>query len=47
MKTSAAELRDLENRYENGIALIYKGYVFIFSEENVLITMYKNERVIV
>ena len=47
MKTSAVELRDIENRYENGIALIYKGYVFIFSEENVLITMYKNERVIV
>ena len=28
-------------------ALLYKGYIFIFSEENVLITMYKNEKVIV
>ncbi len=47
MKTSASVLREIENRYENGIALIYKGYIYIFSEENVLITMYKNEKVIV
>jgi len=47
MKTSSVFLKDIESRYENGIALLHKGYIFIFSEENVLITMYKNEKEIV
>jgi hypothetical protein len=47
MKTSAVVLREIESRYDNGIALVYKGYIFIFSEENDLITMYKAEKVIV
>lgn len=47
MKTSSVFLKDIENRYENGIALLYNGYIFIFSEENVLITMYKNEKAII
>ena len=47
MRTSSVFLKDIETRYEHGIALLYNGYIFIFSEENVLITMYKNERVIV
>ena len=47
MKTSAFTLREIESRYDNGIALIHKGYIYIFSEENVLITMYQNEKVIV
>lgn len=47
MKSSAAVLREIENHYENRIALIYNGYIYIFSEENVLITMYKNEKVII
>ena len=46
MKTSSIILKEIESRYENGIALLYNGYIFIFSEENVLITMYKNEKVI-
>ena len=47
MRTSSVFLKDIETRYENGTALLYNGYIFIFSEENVLITMYKNEKVIV
>lgn len=47
MRTSSVFLRDIETRYESGTALLYNGYIFIFSEENVLITMYKNEKVIV
>ena len=47
MRTSSAFLKDIETRYENGTALLYNGYIFIFSEENVLITMYKNEKPIV
>jgi len=47
MKTSAANLKEIESRYDNGIALVFRGYIYIFSEKNVLITMYKNEKVIV
>lgn len=45
-RTSSVFLKDIETRYENGTALLYNRYIFIFSEENVLITMYKNEKVI-
>lgn len=44
-KTSAALVEDIQNRRGNGIVLIYRGYIFVFSEENVLITVYKNERI--
>lgn len=45
MKTSAVFLKEIENRYdEKRIALLYKGYIFIFSQDNTLITMYKNEK---
>lgn len=47
MKTSSVFLKEIESRYENGTALLYNGYIFIFSEENVLITMYKNEKAII
>ena len=47
MRTSSVFLKDIESRYENGTALLYNGYIFIFSEKNVLITMYKNEKAIV
>ena len=47
MRTSSVFLKDIESRYENGTALLYNGYIFIFSEENILITMYKNEKAIV
>ena len=45
-RTLSADLKEIETRHENGTALLYNGYVFIFSEENVLITMYKKEKVI-
>lgn len=44
-KTSAALVKDIENRHESGIVLIYNGFIYVFSEENVLITMYKNENI--
>lgn len=44
MRTSSVFLKDIETRYENGTALLYNGYIFIFSEDNKLITMYKNEK---
>lgn len=48
MKTSALLLKEIEEKYnEKRIGLIYNGYIYIFSEENVLITMYKNEKIII
>lgn len=44
-KTSAALVEDIESRYGNGIVLIYRGYIYVFSTENVLITVYKNENI--
>ena len=45
MKTSAALLKDIESRHDDNIALIHKGYIYIFSKENVLITVFKNESI--
>ena len=44
-KSSALMLEDIEQRHENGIALIYRNYIYIFSSDNVLITLYKNEKI--
>ena len=50
-KTSAAMIYDIEQRHaheENSdpkIVLIYKNYIYLFTEKNVLITVYKNERI--
>ena len=47
MKTSAMELRDIENRHENGVALVYRGYIYVFSEDNKLKTVFKNNSIII
>ena len=47
MRTSAMELRDIENRHENGVALVYRGYIYVFSEDNKLKTVFKNNSVII
>ena len=44
-KSSAGLIEEIENRYDNSIVLIYHGYIYIFSKENVLITVYKNDRI--
>ena len=44
-KSSAALIEEIENQHNNGRVLIYRGYIYIFSEENVLITVYKNDRI--
>lgn len=46
MKPSAAHVvREIERRHEHGIVLLYDGYVYIFSADNQLITVYPNERI--
>lgn len=44
-KSSAALMAEIENRHRKGILLIYKGYIYVFSEDNILITVYKNEQI--
>ena len=44
-KSSAALVRDIEQRHDGKTVLIHKGYVYIFSQENVLVTLYRNDKI--
>ena len=44
-KSSAALVRDIEQRHDGKIVLIHRGYIYIFSQENVLITLYRNDKI--
>lgn len=44
-KTSAGLIDEMEQRYENSIVLIYRNFIYVFSCENVLITVYKNDKI--
>lgn len=44
-KSSAFLMEEIENNHENSILLIYRGYIYVFSKDNILITVYKNERI--
>lgn len=44
-RTSAALVHDIEQSHDSSIVLIYKNYIYIFSCENVLITVFKNDRI--
>ena len=44
-KSSAYLVDEIEQKYDNSIVLIYKNYIYIFSCENVLKTVYKNDRI--
>ncbi len=44
-KTSAYLVEEIEQRYDNSVVLIYKNYVYVFSSDNVLKTVYRNNRI--
>jgi len=44
-KTSAYLVEEIEQRYENSVVLIYRNVIYIFSCDNVLKTVYKNDRI--
>ena len=44
-KSSAKQIEESEARYENSRLLIYRGYVYVFSIDNKLITVYKNDNI--
>ena len=44
-KTSAWVVEEIENKHNNSVVLIYKNFIYVFSKNNVLITVYKNDRI--
>lgn len=44
-RSSSGLVEEIESRYDGSVVLIYHGYIYVFSEDNKLITMYKNERI--
>lgn len=45
MKSERAIVEEKEQAYGNSVILIYRGYCYVFSENNGLLTLYKNERI--
>ena len=44
-KTSAYLIDEIEQRHQDGIVLIYKNYIYVFSSKNLLVTVYKNDKI--
>ena len=44
-KTSAYLVEEIEQKHQYGIVLIFKNYIYVFSSENVLITVYKKDKI--
>ena len=45
-KSSAQQMETYESRYDSSRLLIYRGYIYVFSTDNKLITVYKNNNII-
>ena len=43
--TPAELVWDIQETHQNGVVLIYRGCVYIFSRDNQLITVYRNQRI--
>ena len=44
-KTSAYLVEEIEQKEDNSVVLIYKNCIYIFTNENVLKTLYKNDKI--
>ena len=44
-KTSAYLVEEVEQKYDNSVVLIYRNVVYIFTCDNVLKTLYRNDRI--
>lgn len=44
-KSSSAIIEEIENRHKSSVLLVYRGYIFVFSDDNKLITVYRNDRI--
>ena len=45
MKSESAIIEEKEQEYGNSVILIYRGYCYVFTENNGLKTVYRNDRV--
>ena len=45
-KSSAIYVKEIEDKYDDSVVLIYRNYIYIFSTDNVLKTVYKNDKII-
>ena len=45
MKSERGIIEDKEQEYDDSVILIYRGYCYVFTENNGLKTVYKNDRV--
>lgn len=43
MKSQRAIIEEKERQHEDGVILLYRGYVYVFTEDNGLITVYKDD----
>lgn len=43
MKSERGIIEEREQKYDNSVILIYRGYCYVFTENNGLITVYKND----
>ena len=43
MKSEREIIEEKEHKYDNSVILIYRGYCYVFTEDNGLITVYKND----
>lgn len=44
-RSSAMLIEEIENRYDGSVMLVYNGYIYVFSRDCKLITVYKNTRI--
>ena len=45
MKSERGIIEEKEQEYGNSVILIYRGYCYVFTEDNGLKTVYKNDRI--
>ena len=45
MKSERAIVEEKEQEYGNSVILIYRGYCYVFSQNNGLKTIYKNNKI--
>ena len=44
-KTSAMLVREIESREQDSVVLIYRSHIFIFTQDNTLKTVYRNDKI--
>ena len=45
-RSSAVEIKRIQGKYGHGVVYVYRGFIYIFSDDNCLITVYKDEKML-